>query len=204
MTDRIPGAPGRYSASLPNGELVKMQNGEPFAITLTRDDDPIVEGTPYSKASVLPDELAAALCPGLEDPDPKDAFAALSTDFVVAQGVSGNWSYRKWASGVAECWGTFTFSGYDNEVGVTPIVGLDDFRLCNVDMVTPFEFINDKPVVTASLDHTGEYAMFDSKTEITQTSGITAIKKSFFLNVGGSTDVHSTITASIKVTGYWK
>ena len=102
MTDRIPGAPGRYSASLPNGELVKMQNGEPFAITLTRDDDPIVEGTPYSKASVLPDELAAKLCPNLADPAPKDALAALYQ--IVDQGMSGKWAYRKWANGAAECW----------------------------------------------------------------------------------------------------
>jgi hypothetical protein len=28
------------------------------------------------------------------------------TDFVVAQGTSGDWTYRKWNSGYAECWGT--------------------------------------------------------------------------------------------------
>ena len=26
-------------------------------------------------------------------------------DYVVSEGTSGNWRYRKWASGVAECWG---------------------------------------------------------------------------------------------------
>ena len=26
-------------------------------------------------------------------------------DYVVEQGTSGLWTYRKWASGVAECWG---------------------------------------------------------------------------------------------------
>lgn len=30
---------------------------------------------------------------------------SLMTDFVVAQGWSGDWWYRKWASGRAECWG---------------------------------------------------------------------------------------------------
>ena len=29
------------------------------------------------------------------------------TDFVTAQGISGSWTYRKWNSGVAECWGIF-------------------------------------------------------------------------------------------------
>lgn len=30
-------------------------------------------------------------------------------DFVVEQGTSGIWSYRKWASGIAECWGRREF-----------------------------------------------------------------------------------------------
>lgn len=29
-------------------------------------------------------------------------------DYVVEEGESGIWTYRKWASGVAECWGVFT------------------------------------------------------------------------------------------------
>ena len=107
MTDRIPGAPGRYQASLSPDQLEKMQNGEPFAITLSRDDAPVVEGTPYSKAAVLPDDLAKRLCPDVEDPAPKDALAALSTDFVVDRSIGelgDEWSYRLWNSGIAECW----------------------------------------------------------------------------------------------------
>lgn len=33
-------------------------------------------------------------------------------DFVIAQGKSGNWHYRKWASGFAEFWGGKRFRGY--------------------------------------------------------------------------------------------
>ena len=77
MTDRIPNAPGRCKAVVTSEELQKMQSGEEFAITLRRDDNPIVEGTPYNKASVLPDELAARLCPGLSDPMLKDALYTL-------------------------------------------------------------------------------------------------------------------------------
>ncbi len=32
------------------------------------------------------------------------------TDFVVEQGTIGIWTYRKWNSGMAECWGTATVS----------------------------------------------------------------------------------------------
>lgn len=29
----------------------------------------------------------------------------LATDYIVAQGVKDRWIYRKWASGIMECWG---------------------------------------------------------------------------------------------------
>lgn len=77
MTDRVPGAPGQYKAVVAQQELQKMQSGEAFTITMTRDDQPITEGTPYSKAAVLPDALAEKLCPGVEDPTPADALFAL-------------------------------------------------------------------------------------------------------------------------------
>ena len=77
MKDRVPGAPGQYQAVISAEELRKMQAGEPFSITMTRDDKPVVEGTPYSKAAVLPDELAELICPDTEDPSPADAFAGL-------------------------------------------------------------------------------------------------------------------------------
>lgn len=31
-----------------------------------------------------------------------------SADYIVEEGTSGIWTYRKWASGVAECWGEYT------------------------------------------------------------------------------------------------
>lgn len=79
MKDRIAGAPGQYSAVVTGGEYQKLQSGQPFNITIMRDDKPEVEGTPYSKAAVLPDDLAETLCPDIEDPTPADALKALST-----------------------------------------------------------------------------------------------------------------------------
>lgn len=43
-------------------------------------------------------------------------------DFVVAQGTSGSWYYRKWASGWAECWSGFSPSssvGNDKYIGIS-------------------------------------------------------------------------------------
>lgn len=77
MTDRVPGAPGQYKAVIAVPELQKMQEGTEFTITITRDDQPITVGTPYSKAAVLPDELAERICPEVVDPTPADALRGL-------------------------------------------------------------------------------------------------------------------------------
>lgn len=39
---------------------------------------------------------------------------ALKADYIVEQGTSGIWTYRKWNSGIAECWGNenITFNGF--------------------------------------------------------------------------------------------
>lgn len=80
MTDRNPGAPGQNKAVVTQDEFRKLQAGEQFIITLTRDDQPIVDGTPYSKETVLPDELAQNICPDVLDPTPADAFRSLSSN----------------------------------------------------------------------------------------------------------------------------
>ncbi len=80
MTDRVPGAPGQYQVVITPDEFAKLQNGESAIMTLTRDDQPITVGTPYSKAAVLPDELAALICPSVVDPTPADAYRGLKTN----------------------------------------------------------------------------------------------------------------------------
>lgn len=77
MKDRVSGKPGQYKAVITADELEKLQAGEQFVITLTRDDQATVIGTPYSKASVLPDSLAAVICPDITDPTLADALGSL-------------------------------------------------------------------------------------------------------------------------------
>lgn len=189
MTDRIPGAPGRYSASLPNGEIVKMQNGEPFAITLTRDDDPIVEGTPYSKASVLPDELAAKLCPNLTDPAPKDAFAALHK--ITAEGTSGGWTYRKWENGVAECY--------------HPVIALNyaGARWLTKQVTLPFTI--SAPAVSITLMDATKDSALQSASVLTYSEAANGETMSFSLikDAGGFTE-GDYARVSVKITGLWK
>ena len=94
MTDRVPGAPGQFQAQITAEEQQKLLAAEPFAITLTRDDHPVVQGTPYSKAAVLPDEVAQMICPYVDDPTPADALRALAERMQESQEYPGCY-YRK-------------------------------------------------------------------------------------------------------------
>lgn len=91
MQDRQPGAPGQYKALLTAEEFQKMQAEKQFTITMNRDDQPIVEGTPYSKAAVLPDNIAEKICQNFVNPTPADAFYALYTGKAAAtKSATGN------------------------------------------------------------------------------------------------------------------
>ncbi len=51
--------------------------------------------------------------------DSLDAQGANLVDYVVEQGTDGIWTYRKWSSGIAECWGEYsvTISHYSTALG---------------------------------------------------------------------------------------
>lgn len=58
-------------------------------------------------------------------------------DFVVEQGTSGDWFYRKWNSGAAECWGLWNVSGVDIK---KPINGVYYSEIITKEI--PFAFAN--------------------------------------------------------------
>lgn len=71
------------------------------------------------------------------------------TNFPVEEGVSGNWSYKKWKNGDAECWyqGEIEFS-----TNMDTGVGIDGFYLENADVYYPITFLSDTtPLAIASI-----------------------------------------------------
>lgn len=69
---------------------------------------------------------------------------ALGLDYVVAQGTSGNWRYRRWKSGTYECWGR-----YAKQSAAPTIMGYDNQGYAQVTMQYPVTFV-EAPVVTAT------------------------------------------------------
>ena len=58
-----------------------------------------------------------------------------AADFVVEQGTSGIWTYRKWNSGIAECWGRTSISSLTTNVALP-------FTLANTTYETQVTLIN--------------------------------------------------------------
>ena len=53
------------------------------------------------------------------------ASASFQADYIVEQGTSGNWTYRKWNSGISECWATVSvevtsYQAWGNQYYSTP------------------------------------------------------------------------------------
>ena len=55
-------------------------------------------------------------------------------DYIVEQGTSGIWTYRKWNSGVAECWGRTSISGLTTSVNL-PFTFADSFYETQVTLI---------------------------------------------------------------------
>lgn len=71
-----------------------------------------------------------------------------STDYIIAQGSSGIWNYRKWNSGRAECWGTISNSGAISESWGSGYCGM-----YNKKANYPFYFL--RPPVEVATVHAG-------------------------------------------------
>lgn len=69
-----------------------------------------------------------------------------AVDYVVEQGTSGIWTYRKWNSGLAECWAN---SNFDFPAGVGS--GITGILLAYVDVALPNIF-TETPVAFGNSD----------------------------------------------------
>ena len=72
----------------------------------------------------------------------------LIADYVVEQGTSGIWTYRKWNSGIAECWG----SKYLGEIALTTSTAsgalYTNSAYQNASITLPTDLFNDMPTTT--------------------------------------------------------
>ena len=108
---------------------------------------------------------------GAGKPTAWEAFAP-PVDTVVEQGTSGIWRYRKWASGISECWGIYTASGSFSN-GASQWRGLYTSMLSS-GVAFPENLFAEKPALQILLD-VGNFPGFiyhDSGTAVAHTGSV--------------------------------
>lgn len=93
-------------------------------------------------------------------------------DHVIEQGEEGIWQYRKWTSGIAECWGIYTASGSFTN-GANQWRGLYTAILTN-GVMFPTDLFVKKPTLQILLDVSNfpGFIYHDSGTAVTHTGAI--------------------------------
>lgn len=120
----------------------------------------------------------------------QDDIETLKTDYVVEQGSSGIWTYRKWNSGIAECWGTYTAS-----IAITTSsAAYGGYRSGQITVSNfPFTFVS-APTITATASGTGGYWVNNIA------SSTTNVK--FYLS-GGTSMAAANRSVAFHVVGKW-
>lgn len=121
-------------------------------------------------------------------------------DFVVEEGTSGIWNYRKWNSGLAECWGRYELSGVQCNSDVGSWFKTDYIYLPQY----PFTFAEDPEINMFFDTHTGTGGLvwssgYDSLVQTTPKVKPNAI---YIIRMTSSNSVSGCVNA--KVIGRWK
>ena len=83
---------------------------------------------------------------------PAELLADLGADYIVEQGTSDGWTYRKWASGVAECWGEVTVrASITDAIGAMYMKVTDYFSWPDALFSAAPKIVHATPITTAPL-----------------------------------------------------
>ena len=83
---------------------------------------------------------------------PAELLDDLGADYIVEQGISGDWRYRKWTSGLAECWGEVTArASITDAIGAMYMKVTDYFSWPNALFSAPPRIAQAAPITTAPL-----------------------------------------------------
>ena len=117
-----------------------------------------------------------------------------AVDYIVEQGISGIWTYRKWNSGIAECWGRSSISGISTTSGRETY-----YYNSEVTVNYPSGLFSSEPVPNIILSPSAGFA-FPSDTT---TSGSKDFAQFFIVTPNeGVSDL--TVYYSIHAIGRWK
>lgn len=123
--------------------------------------------------------------------------ANIDVDYIVAQGVSGDWIYRKWSSGVAECWCLHT----DNNVSIS-IPWANLFESTRMGGLTyPSGLFSSPPVCTVQVQNAPQGAILSLEISGNNAS---ATATPYWLYTRANEKAGINITVGVHAVGKWK
>lgn len=115
-----------------------------------------------------------------------------TADFIVEQGTSGIWTYRKWNSGVSECWGSYT----NGSVTCNSSWGtLYEAKVTN-EIAFPNGLFNSTPKFTCTV--TGLACLLET------TNGVSSTYTPAIWAVRPTTNTSAGVVANMHAIGTWK
>ena len=130
---------------------------------------------------------------------PSTVTAKSVSDYIVEQGTSGIWTYRKWNSGIAECWGRGSFT--INSKGTVWNQVVYYFGLSTIDY--PFTFYS-VPVELASPTAATAYSYWLYKGDNTSADNTTTHTARYGAIKVNEFSSGTVIEVSFLVQGRWK
>ena len=129
---------------------------------------------------------------------PSLALDGVQLDYIVEQGTSGIWTYRKWNSGIAECWGRKSVS-----TTITTAWGslFSSGALAGSNVELPFTF-KDVPCITVALTNNGAGVFLMAAGSWAPPS--TTTTGAFELVRGTSSSTSNSYGFNYQVKGRWK
>lgn len=116
---------------------------------------------------------------------------AVSVDYIVEEGTSGIWTYRKWNSGIAECWCDWSSGSF------APVTAVGGFygRALTVSNFPTNLFI-ERPVAFFNLDEWGSGYFWGQARAVTATT--------YRITVWRNDNASSSAKGSMYAIGKWK
>ncbi len=122
----------------------------------------------------------------------------VTVDYVVEQGKSGIWTYRKWASGIAECWGKRTVSvTYQSKANWGALFSTGDNSITRV--AYPFAF-SSTPVCIAQAELASGNCMLCTASPL----GIATHTPAYQVVRPTAAPANAAVTVHYFAKGYWK
>lgn len=123
----------------------------------------------------------------------------LIADYVVERGTSGIWTYRKWNSGIAECWGNSEY--YTTQVTSAWGSVYSSASNSKGNTLYPFEFI-EIPVLTVGIYKSSHSCwLFEAETSITH---YPSTKQTGDIGILRATSSTMNVGFSFSAKGRWK